>query len=247
MARRCPQAARQVEMFARVAKHQTLASSLPAKVTKAKAHVASRRLGQWETVPTEAGPPRPPLPEDIGYQAGFQAAGTPKSVAENRVADAVALAMSPFWPFTNELDLPAFWQRQDQTGVRGVPAAPSTCRCSALTRPLTAGRFSIWPPTKAMRSFARRCVSGKTFLAWTCRTRSFAPLHFTSQQGSGALLAAVPLWKAADASRSYAAIAAHPDCNPLLPDKHGRSAVEYAADRGLEVDCQVPGHSEIEM
>ena len=57
--------------------------------------------------------------------------------------------------------------------------------------------------------------------------------------------------------RSYAAIAAHPDCNPLLPDNDGksddpeikkwgclsfqqamsappRSALEYAADRGLE-------------
>eukprot|EP00438_Fugacium_kawagutii_P000586 Skav233476 [mRNA] locus=scaffold429:56538:61443:+ [translate_table: standard] len=46
---------------------------------------------------------------------------------------------------------------------------------------------------------------------------------------------------------SYAAIAAHPDCNPLLPDNEGKSALEYAADRGLEVDCQVPGHTDIDF
>ncbi|CAE7631328.1 unnamed protein product [Symbiodinium sp. CCMP2592] len=37
------------------------------------------------------------------------------------------------------------------------------------------------------------------------------------------------------------AIAAHPDCDPMLPDKHGRSPCEYAAARGLKVDCAVPG------
>ena len=39
----------------------------------------------------------PPLPEDIGYDAGF------KAVEERRYDDALALAYSALWPFSNEV------------------------------------------------------------------------------------------------------------------------------------------------
>ncbi|CAE7653041.1 unnamed protein product [Symbiodinium necroappetens] len=46
----------------------------------------------------EEGPTRPPLPEDMGHRAGFQA------VSEGRLEDAMVLASLPLWPFTNELN-----------------------------------------------------------------------------------------------------------------------------------------------
>eukprot|EP00439_Symbiodinium_sp_Y106_P054680 s5696_g7.t1 len=46
----------------------------------------------------EEGPTRPPLPEDMGHRAGFQA------VSDGRLEDAMVLASLPLWPFTNELN-----------------------------------------------------------------------------------------------------------------------------------------------
>ncbi|CAJ1383612.1 unnamed protein product [Effrenium voratum] len=178
------------------------------------------------------GPPRPPLPEDIGYQAGFQA------VAENRVADAVALAMSPFWPFTNELT-PHGWTLLHMAAHKGHEEL-----CAAMCQ--RKDFLGVDLPDKEFCATALHIAAGKrraSCCSAIVESGRCKQVNSKDINGQTALhLAALRADR-----ESYAAIAAHPDCNPLLPDKHGRSAVEYAADRGLEVDCQVPGHSEIEM
>ena len=174
----------------------------------------------------------PPLPEDIGYQAGF------KAVEENRLENALALARSSLWPFTNEVN-PRGWTLLHVAAYHGLE---ELCAMMCQRKDFK----GIDKPEKDFYATALHFAAGKR-RPGCCNAivQSGRCLDVNAKDNKGQTALHLAALRAD--RESYAAIAAHPDCNPLLPDNQGKSAAEYAADRGLEVDCQVPGHTEIDF
>eukprot|EP00435_Cladocopium_sp_Y103_P045844 s2161_g13.t1 len=179
----------------------------------------------------EEGPPAPPpLPEDMGYQAGF------KAVEDDRLEDALALARSSLWPFTNEVNSRG-WTLLHMAAFRGLEELCALMCQRKDFKGVDRPEKDFWATALHFAAGKRRpeCCraiveSGRCLEVNAKDNKGHTPLHLAALRGD---------------KESYAAIAAHPDCNPLLPDNDGKSALEYAADRGLEVDCHVPGHTEI--
>mmetsp|Transcript_12901 Transcript_12901/g.27941 ORF Transcript_12901/g.27941 Transcript_12901/m.27941 type:complete len:545 (-) Transcript_12901:34-1668(-) len=180
----------------------------------------------------EEGPTRPPLPEDMGHRAGFQA------VSDGRLEDAMVLASLPLWPFTNELNSRG-WTLLHVAAHGGFEelCAALCHRKDFLCIDMPDKEFWATPLHLAAGKRRPECCnaivqSGRCAKVNATDLNGQTPLHLAALRGD---------------ESSYMAIAAHPDCDPMLPDKHGRSPCEYAAARGLKVDCAVPGFDGIDL
>lgn len=159
-------------------------------------------------------------------------------VAEGRFNEAMALMGERRWGFTNE--------KHPKTGRTILHLAAEAGEAELCAAILARDDFEEADAWDNARATALHVAAARRH-AECCRVIVDSG-RFTAVN-AGDLMERTALHLAAfrTDSESYDAIARHPDCDPTQPDKRGRSAVEYAAERGMAVE--LPAHlcSEVEL
>lgn len=150
-----------------------------------------------------------------------------RACSQSRPEEAIDIVNNLMWPFVNEID------ERGRTVLHHAATRGWDGLCTAiLSREdfALADAFTREERASALHlaAAARRADCCRAIVDSGC----FFAINEPDQSGRTALhLAALR----ADAD-CYAAISAHEDCNPAIPDLTGKAAFEYAAERGLSVE-----------
>jgi len=163
-------------------------------------------------------------PQDITFMAGINA------INEGRFDDARAITANMDWRFVNQVDtssntvlhLAALKGLDDVCrnllGREDFLSCDSKNKNHATALHLAAGNKHV--------GCVRAIVEGGRFTAVNARDMlDRTALHLAALRSD---------------AESYEAIASHKECRPGIPDRYGKSAAEYALERGLNVELPIP-------
>jgi len=170
--------------------------------------------------------------QDIGHTAGFSA------IHDGRLEDLAALLDNMDWRFVNEKD------SKDRTVFHYIALRGHAELCAKL---LERPDFQGCDLADKERSTALHLAAGNRHAGCVraiIDSGRLTSINARDLNNRTALhLAALRADK-----ECYEAIAAHEDCSPEIPDRSGRSAAEYAAERGMAVELpKLPQLDEIEL
>jgi len=158
---------------------------------------------------------------DLGHEAGFHA------VADGRFDDALRLARDGLWRFTNEKDSKG-WTLLHHAAHLGLEEVV----CAMLEREdfygVDDGDLKALATPLHLAAASRR----------TSSCRAIVESGRCTKVNAGDFSGRTALHLAAIRSdlETFRAIVAHEDCDPTLPDRQGKSAADYARERGLDVN-----------
>lgn len=160
--------------------------------------------------------------KDVGYMAGIAA------ITEGRIDDARALMDT--MPFVNQVD------SAGNTVLHLAALHGHEDLCEAILR---RPDFTDYDVLNKEHATALHLAVGNR---QTVCVRAIIESGRFSAVNERDLLDRTALHLAALRSdaEAYEAIVAHPECRPGIPDRYGKSAAEYAAERGMDVELPVP-------
>uniref|UniRef100_A0A7S1LTI2 Uncharacterized protein n=1 Tax=Alexandrium catenella TaxID=2925 RepID=A0A7S1LTI2_ALECA len=163
-------------------------------------------------------------PKDISFMAGINA------INEGRVEDARAITYNMDWRFVNQVDT----QGNTVLHLAALKGYSDVCRILLRRRD-----FNSFDETNKEHATALHLATGNKHL--DCIRAIVSSGRFTAVNARD-MLDRTPLHLAALRSdaEAYEVISSHKDCLAGIPDRYGKSASEYAVERGLDVDLAVP-------
>lgn len=163
-------------------------------------------------------------PKDISFMAGINA------ITEGRIEDARAITANMDWRFVNQVD------SQGNTVLHLASLGGHDDLCRKL---LAREDFKSFDAKNKEHATALHLAAGNKHI--DCVRAIIESGRFAAVNARDMLdRTALHLAALRSDALAYEVISSHKECRPGIPDRYGKSASEYAVERGLDVELAVP-------